>query len=62
MVLGALIEEVTNDTYSSYMQKHVFRLLNMNGAAASKEIAYEKRLFNRLSVVVWHTKKKCSVL
>ena len=24
MVLGALIEEVTNDTYSSYMQKHVF--------------------------------------
>ncbi|HDR4706194.1 MULTISPECIES: serine hydrolase domain-containing protein [Bacillus cereus group] len=42
MVLGALIEEVTNDTYSSYMQKHVFRLLNMNGAAASKEIAYEK--------------------
>ncbi|HHK5550798.1 penicillin-binding protein [Bacillus anthracis] len=42
MVLGALIEEVTNDTYSSYMEKHVFRLLNMNGAAASKETAYEK--------------------
>ncbi|EEK78853.1 penicillin-binding protein [Bacillus cereus] len=42
IVLGALIEEVTNDTYSSYMEKHVFQLLNMNGAAASKEIAYEK--------------------
>ena len=42
MVLGALIEEVTNDTYSSYMEKHVFQLLNMNGAAASKETAYEK--------------------
>ncbi|WP_439022709.1 serine hydrolase domain-containing protein [Bacillus thuringiensis] len=42
IVLGALIEEVTNDTYSSYMEKHVFQLLNMNGAAASKETAYEK--------------------
>ena len=36
IVLGALIEEITNDTYSSYMEKHVFQLLNMNGAAASK--------------------------
>ncbi|MEC2555138.1 serine hydrolase, partial [Bacillus tropicus] len=42
MVLGALIEEVTNDTYSSYMEKHVFRLLNINCSAASKETAYEK--------------------
>ena len=42
IVLGALIEEITNDTYSSYMEKHVFQLLNMNGAAASKETAYEK--------------------
>ncbi|WP_088352170.1 serine hydrolase domain-containing protein [Bacillus cereus] len=42
IVLGALIEEITNDTYSSYMEKNVFRLLNMNGAAASKETAYEK--------------------
>ena len=24
IVLGALIEEITNDTYSSYMEKHVF--------------------------------------
>ena len=42
MVLGALIEEVTNETYSSYMEKNVFQPLNMNGAAASKETAYEK--------------------
>ncbi|CAM3916340.1 MULTISPECIES: serine hydrolase domain-containing protein [Bacillus cereus group] len=42
IVLGALIEEVTNETYSSYMEKHVFQPLNMNGAAASKETAYEK--------------------
>ncbi|PFR09754.1 penicillin-binding protein [Bacillus thuringiensis] len=42
MILGALIEEVTNETYSSYMEKHVFQPLNMNGAAASKENAYEK--------------------
>ncbi|MBJ9981016.1 beta-lactamase family protein [Bacillus sp. S70] len=42
IVLGALIEEITNDTYSSYMEKHVFQLLNMNGASASKETAYEK--------------------
>ncbi|MGX5477962.1 serine hydrolase domain-containing protein [Bacillus thuringiensis] len=42
LVLGALIEEITNDTYSSYMEKHVFQLLNMNGASASKETAYEK--------------------
>ncbi|PFQ42572.1 penicillin-binding protein [Bacillus cereus] len=42
IVLGALIEEVTNETYSSYMEKNVFQSLNMNGAAASKETAYEK--------------------
>ena len=42
IVLGALIEEVTNETYSSYMEKYIFQPLNMNGAAASKEIAYEK--------------------
>ncbi|PGK32812.1 penicillin-binding protein [Bacillus anthracis] len=42
IVLGALIEEVTNETYSSYMQKHIFQPLNMNGTAASKETAYEK--------------------
>ncbi|HDR7717022.1 MULTISPECIES: serine hydrolase domain-containing protein [Bacillus cereus group] len=42
IVLGALIEGVTNETYSSYMEKHIFQPLNMNGAAASKEIAYEK--------------------
>ncbi|MGR5862858.1 serine hydrolase domain-containing protein [Bacillus pacificus] len=42
MVLGALIEEVTNEIYSSYMEKYIFQPLNMNGAAASKEIAYEK--------------------
>ncbi|MBH0346422.1 penicillin-binding protein [Bacillus thuringiensis serovar muju] len=42
IVLGALIEEVANETYSSYMQKYIFQPLNMNGAAASKETAYEK--------------------
>lgn len=42
IVLGALIEEVTNETYSSYMEKYIFQPLNMNGAAASKENAYEK--------------------
>ncbi|OOZ84507.1 serine hydrolase domain-containing protein [Bacillus cereus] len=42
IVLGALIEGVTNETYSSYMEKNIFQPLNMNGAAASKEIAYEK--------------------
>ena len=26
IVLGALIEEITNDTYSSYMEKHVFHI------------------------------------
>ncbi|MCU7676336.1 serine hydrolase domain-containing protein [Bacillus thuringiensis] len=41
IVLGALIEEITNDTYSSYMEKHVFQLLNMNGASASKETAID---------------------
>nr|WP_263703981.1 serine hydrolase domain-containing protein [Bacillus thuringiensis] len=41
IVLGALIEEVANETYSSYMQKYIFQPLNMNGAAASKETAYE---------------------
>ncbi len=42
IILGALIEAVTNETYSSYMEKHIFQPLNMNGAAASKETAYEK--------------------
>ncbi|EMI9089803.1 beta-lactamase family protein [Bacillus wiedmannii] len=42
IVLGTLIEEVTNETYSSYMEKYIFQPLNMNGAAASKETAYEK--------------------
>ena len=42
IVLGAIIEGVTNETYSSYMEKHIFQPLNMNGAAASKETAYEK--------------------
>ncbi|EMY5505592.1 serine hydrolase domain-containing protein [Bacillus sp. FSL L8-0642] len=42
ILLGALIEGVTNETYSSYMEKYIFQPLNMNGAAASKETAYEK--------------------
>ncbi|NWK69729.1 beta-lactamase family protein [Bacillus paramycoides] len=42
MVLGALIEEVTKEKYSSYMEKHVFQPLKMNGAAANNDSAYEK--------------------
>ena len=42
IVLGALIEEITNDTYSSYMEKHVFPYMRNMKCATSKETAYEK--------------------
>ncbi len=42
-VLGALIEEVTNEIYSSYMEKYIFQPLNMKLARQQvEEIAYEK--------------------
>ncbi|MFJ7735655.1 serine hydrolase domain-containing protein [Lysinibacillus sp. NPDC097287] len=42
LILGALIEEVTNQTYAEYMGKNVFAPLGMKGAAADYKTAYEK--------------------
>jgi CubicO group peptidase (beta-lactamase class C family) len=42
LILGALIEEVTNQTYSEYMEKQVFSPLGMKYAAADKDMAYKK--------------------
>lgn len=42
LILGALIEEVTNQTYSKYMEQNVFRPLGMKNAAADHESAYNK--------------------
>ncbi|MGE6259805.1 serine hydrolase domain-containing protein [Heyndrickxia sporothermodurans] len=42
LILGALIEEVTNQTYSEYMEKQVFLPLGMKYAAADHSIAYKK--------------------
>ncbi|PQZ53297.1 penicillin-binding protein [Bacillus sp. MYb209] len=42
IVLGAIIEEVTKETYSSYMEKYIFKPLKMNGAAANNDSAYKK--------------------
>jgi len=41
-ILGALIEEVTNQTYSDYMEEHVFSPLGMKNTAAIESMAYEK--------------------
>lgn len=41
-ILAALIEEVTNQSYSEYMDQKVFLPLDMNHAAADKDTAYEK--------------------
>ncbi|MES1047363.1 beta-lactamase family protein [Heyndrickxia oleronia] len=41
-ILGALIEEVTNQTYSEYMEKQVFTPLGMKYAAADYRAAYKK--------------------
>ena len=60
-LLGALIEEVSKETYSTYIEKHIFQPLRMNGAAANNE-SHIKRLFNRLSIIVWYTKKKYGVV
>lgn len=41
-ILGALIEEVTNQPYSEYMEQQVFLPLGMKNAAADKDTAYKK--------------------
>ncbi|WP_307256919.1 serine hydrolase domain-containing protein [Oikeobacillus pervagus] len=42
LILGALIEEVTHQTYSKYMEQQVFLPLNMKNAAADHHSAYKK--------------------
>ncbi|MDV2682778.1 serine hydrolase [Alkalihalophilus lindianensis] len=42
IILGALIEEVTNQTYSEFMEKEVFTPLGMDGAAADEHTADNK--------------------
>lgn len=42
LILGALIEEVTKQTYSEYMEKQVFSPLGMKYAAADHSTAYKK--------------------
>lgn len=42
LILGAVIEEVTKQTYSQYMEQHVFLPLGMNSAAADYDKAYKK--------------------
>lgn len=42
LILGALIEEVTKQTYSEYMEKQIFIPLGMMNAAADNDTAYEK--------------------
>lgn len=42
LILGALIEEVTNQTYSEYMEQNVFLPLDMKKAAADYDSAYNK--------------------
>jgi len=41
-ILGALIEEVTKQPFSKYMEEQVFSPLGMKNAAANSSIAYEK--------------------
>ncbi|MBD8038430.1 beta-lactamase family protein [Solibacillus sp. A46] len=42
IILGALIEEVTHQTYAEYMEQNVFNPLGMKNAAADYKTAYEK--------------------
>ncbi|PED05529.1 serine hydrolase domain-containing protein [Bacillus pseudomycoides] len=42
LILGALIEEVANQTYSDYMKQEVFLPLGMKNAAADYDTAYKK--------------------
>lgn len=41
-ILGALIEEVTKQPFSEYMEEQVFSPLGMKNAAANSSMAYEK--------------------
>lgn len=41
-ILGALIEEVTKQPFSEYMEEQVFSPLGMKNAAANSSLAYEK--------------------
>ncbi|EOW9527413.1 serine hydrolase domain-containing protein [Bacillus cytotoxicus] len=42
VILGALIEEVTNQSYSDYMREEIFLPLGMKNAAADKDLAYKQ--------------------
>ncbi|MDZ5609896.1 serine hydrolase domain-containing protein [Bacillus pseudomycoides] len=42
LILGALIEEITNQTYFEYMEQQVFIPLGMKNAAADNDTAYKK--------------------
>ncbi|MEH6944588.1 serine hydrolase domain-containing protein [Bacillus sp. JJ722] len=42
LILGTLIEEVTNKTYSKYMEQEVFLPLGMKNAAADNDTAYNR--------------------
>ncbi|MBO1580452.1 serine hydrolase [Bacillus sp. XF8] len=42
LILGALIERITNQTYSEYMEQQVFVPLGMKNAAADNDTAYKK--------------------
>ena len=42
LILGSLIEEVTNQTYSDYMKQEIFLPLGMKNAAADHDTAYKK--------------------
>jgi CubicO group peptidase (beta-lactamase class C family) len=42
LILGALIEEVTNQRFAEYVQQSVLKPLGMKNAAADRETAYEK--------------------
>ncbi|MCI0767805.1 serine hydrolase domain-containing protein [Bacillus sp. TL12] len=41
LILGALIEEVTNQTFSNYMKQEVFLPLGMKSAAADNDTSYK---------------------
>ncbi|UNK18966.1 beta-lactamase family protein [Paenibacillus sp. N3/727] len=42
LILGALIEEITDQTYSDYMEQQIFKPLGMTHTAADSDVAYEK--------------------
>ncbi|MGM1046318.1 MAG: serine hydrolase domain-containing protein [Bacillota bacterium] len=42
LILGALIEEITGQRFSDYMEQQIFQPLDMTHAAADSDTAYEK--------------------